>query len=107
MAAESNIGYRPQASIASRATNGDDLGFFALTKHALFEILNLARGNKSAIWVNGGLLDVATLEQLRAEGFDLTDFVRWIDPGDGSSVQAAVAVIREHHPNQVLYIEQI
>lgn len=80
---------------------------FALTKHGLTEMFDLARGNPAPIWVNQGLLDTADLNRLRSEGFNLTDFAYWIDPSDESCVQEAVGTIREHHPNQVLYIERI
>lgn len=79
---------------------------FALTKHGLSEMFDLARGNKTPVWVNQGLLDATNLERLRAEGIDLTDFAYWVDPADESYVQEAVETIREHHPNQVLYIER-
>ncbi|AIF46022.1 hypothetical protein [Dyella japonica] len=82
------------------------LVLFALTKHGLAEMLDLARGGRSAIWVNDGLLDAVKLGQLRADGLDLTNFVNWIDPADQEAVQGAVETIREHHPNQVLYIER-
>lgn len=85
---------------------GIGLVLFALTKHGLSEILDLARGGSLAIWVNDGLLDDAVLGKLRAEGFDLTNFVRWIDPADETAVREAVEAIREHHPNQVMYIER-
>lgn len=77
----------------------------ALTKHGLAEMFDLARGGRPTIWLNQGLLDVANLERLRAEGFDLTNFIRWIDPADETAVQEAVEVIREHHPDEALYIE--
>lgn len=80
---------------------------FALTKHGLTEMLDLARGGRSAIWVNDGLLDAMKIGQLRADGLDLTNFVNWIDPANEEAVQDAVKTIREHHPNQVLYIERI
>lgn len=79
---------------------------FALTKRGLSEMLDLARGSNSAIWLNDGLLDAANLDQLRAEGFDLTNFVHWIDPADEAAVQDAVETILGHQPNQVLYIER-
>lgn len=71
------------------------------------EMLDLARGSKSAIWINHGLLTVAELDRCRAEGFVLTNFVRWIDPSDESAVQEAAWTIREHYPDQVLYVERI
>lgn len=82
------------------------LVLFALTKHGLSEMLDLAGGSESAIWLNDGLLDAADLDQLRAEGLVLTNFVHWIDPADEAAVRSAVETIREHHPNQVLYIER-
>jgi len=80
---------------------------FALTKHGLVEMFELARGRKTPIWVNQGVLDDADLDRLRSEGFDLTDFAYWIDPAVESYIEGAVATIREHHPDQVLYIERV
>jgi hypothetical protein len=82
------------------------LVLFALTKHGLAEMFHFARGGKVAIWVNQGLLDEANLERLRSEGFNVTNFTRWIDPADEFVVQEAVETIREHHPNQALYVER-
>jgi hypothetical protein len=83
------------------------LVFFALTKHGLTEIFDLTKGKSASIWVNQGLLDAAELNRLRSEGFNLTDFAYWIDPSDEPYVREAVETIREHHPNQVLYIERV
>lgn len=80
---------------------------FALTKHGLADMFNLARGSKTAIWLNQGLLDAANLERLQAEGLDLTNFTRWIDPAVDAEVQQAVWTIKDHHPDDVLYIERI
>ncbi|MET3653224.1 hypothetical protein [Dyella japonica] len=79
---------------------------FALAKYGLSEVLDLARGSGSAVWVNHGLLDIVKLGELRAEGLDLTNFVHWVDPAAAAAVRAAVEAIREHHPNQVLYVER-
>jgi hypothetical protein len=84
-----------------------NLVFFALTRHGLDEIFGLAKGKRTPIWVNQGLLDATDLNRLRSEGFHLTDFSYWIDPSDEPSVHEAVETIREHHPSQVLYIERI
>lgn len=81
--------------------------FFALTRHGVAEMLDLARGNNAPVWVNQGLLDAADLDRWRSEGVSLTDFLYWIDPSDASCVQAAVETIREHHPHQVLYMERV
>lgn len=80
---------------------------FALTKNGFVEMLDLARGGKAAIWINRGLMDESAIQRLRAEGFDLTDFVHWIDPLDESAVDEAVETVKEHHPGQVLYIERV
>jgi hypothetical protein len=70
-------------------------------------MFDLARGGKVAIWVNRGLLDEAEIKRLRADGFDITDFMHWIDPVEESAVLEAAETIREHHPGQVLYIELV
>lgn len=83
------------------------LVLFALTKQGLAEMLDLARGGKIAIWINKGLLDEPDINRIRAEGFDLTDFVHWIDPVNEVAVAEAAETIREHHPGHVLYIERV
>lgn len=83
------------------------LVFFALTTQGLADIFDLTQGKSAPIWVNQGLLDAAELNGLRSEGYDLTDFVYWIDPSDESSIREAVETIREHHLGQVLYIERV
>lgn len=83
------------------------LVFFALTIQGLADMFDLTRGKSAPIWVNLGVLDAAELNRLRSEGYDLTDFMYWIDPSDASSVQEAVETIREHHPAQVLFIERV
>lgn len=80
---------------------------FALTKHGLTDMFNLARGRKITVWVNQGLLDDVNLERLRAEGFDLTNFTRWIDPAVEVEIQQAIWTIKDHHPGDVLYVEHV
>ncbi|MBB6189220.1 hypothetical protein [Rhodanobacter sp. MP7CTX1] len=79
---------------------------FALTKQGVAEILDSVISRETALWVNHGLLAAPDLERLRAEGFELTNFTRWIDPADQADIESAVETIREHHPGQVLYIER-
>jgi hypothetical protein len=81
------------------------LVFFSLTKQGLDEILDTAFSREAALWVNHGLLQAPDLERLRADGFDLTNFTRWVDPADQAEIESAVETINEHHPGQVLYIE--
>lgn len=81
------------------------LVLFALTKRGVAELFDLAKGGKASIWVNKGLLEAADLMRLRADGFDLTDFTYWVDPADGLAIQHAAEIIKEHHPDKVLYIE--
>jgi hypothetical protein len=82
------------------------LVLFALTKQGVAEILDSVRSREMVLWVNHGLLGAPDLERLRAEGFELTSFTRWIDPADQADVESAVETIREHHPGQVLYVER-
>ena len=80
---------------------------FALTKHCLADLIAMLRQSKTPIWVNYGLLSTTELAQLRAEGIDITNFANWINPSDGEAAQQAVAIIKEHHPNQALFVEAI
>lgn len=79
---------------------------FALTRQGLAELLGSSRSREVAIWVNHGLLATSDLDGLRADGVELTNFTRWIDPNDQAAIELAVQTIREHHPDQAVFVEQ-
>lgn len=80
---------------------------FALTKHCRADLIAMLRQSKTPIWVNHGLLSATELAQFRVEGIDITNFANWINPSDSEAVQQAVATIKEHHPNQAIFVEAI
>lgn len=66
----------------------------------------LATSHEVALWVNDGLLAAPDIARLSAEGVELTNFTRWIDPADQEAIASAVETIKQHRPCQVLYIER-
>lgn len=78
---------------------------FALTKQGLADLLQWAPSGRASLWVNHGVLEESDLTRLRAEGFNLTNFTSWLDPNDESEIRGAVETIREHHPDETMYVE--
>ncbi len=61
----------------------------------------------SPLWVNGGVLAESELERLRASGVDITNFTRLIDSTNAEAIDQAVCTIREHHPNENVWVEYL
>jgi hypothetical protein len=73
-----------------------------LTRSGLEDIRPRIDVLRDAIWVNTGVLSQAEIAELRASGWNLTDFANPLDVNDlGSNI----ATMREHHPDQVMWIE--
>lgn len=79
---------------------------FALTRQGLAELLGSSKSRGVAIWVNDGLLASPDMDGLRADGVELTNFTRWIDPNDQAAIELAVETIREHHPDHAVFVER-
>ena len=89
-----------------RKTVRSHLVFLALTRAGLDELRTQFGHLPSPLWVNDGLLSKTELAELRAKGADVTNFSYRIQPGDTAAIEAALAVISEHHAGQRIWVER-
>jgi hypothetical protein len=81
--------------------------FFALTRSG-YEDFERHIGIHASVtlWVNKDVLSDSELKEVRAAGLSVTDFTRMIDILDGVAVDEAVDTIKQHHPNECVWLER-
>ncbi|MEJ1962223.1 MAG: hypothetical protein WDO56_12030 [Gammaproteobacteria bacterium] len=79
--------------------------FLAMTRQGFEGYCQLSSGSRASLWIPGGVLAPEELSELRARGLDVTNFGSEIRPGDVGAVADAISTIREHHPNEPLWVE--
>ena len=79
--------------------------FLILTRRAYEEILALLGRVPSPMWVNGGVLSNDEIGEIRQSGVDLTTFTRPFDRLSAEAINDAAATVREHHPNEIVWVE--
>ena len=57
------------------------------------------------VWLGAEVLSLEEMDSIRSLGIDLTDFNYTINIENFREVEGAVETIREHHPNQKVWIE--
>ena len=70
-----------------------------------FEVLRKL-GYQSPMWLNSEVLSNSEIEGLRKDGYLLTNFKNWIDPNDQNAISTAIDTIKQHHPSEVVWVEQ-
>jgi hypothetical protein len=80
--------------------------FLILTRLGYHQLMALSKAAHSAIWVNSGVLGEGELLKLREADVEVTNFVRFIDVGNLSAVEGAVATVQEHHVGQTIWVER-
>jgi hypothetical protein len=80
-------------------------GFLVLTQYSYSSYLALGGKSAGAIWLAADVLSESELELLRANGTDATVFNYTIDPQDYETISCALETIKEHHPNQCVWVE--
>ncbi|MEO6022716.1 MAG: hypothetical protein ABIP64_06310 [Burkholderiales bacterium] len=78
-----------------------------LTRRSYDELLLLVGHVPSPIWVNLNVLTRAEIEELRQSGVEVTSFTQLIDPTVSEFIEDALDSIREHHPNEIIWVENI
>ena len=58
------------------------------------------------VWLNCDVLNESEIEDLRATGHLLTNFVSRIDPSDQFAISTAIETIKQHHTDEVVWVEQ-
>jgi hypothetical protein len=80
--------------------------FLAMTRQGFESYCQLSSGARPSLWISGGVLAPEELGALRARGLDVTAFSSEIHPGDACAIADAILTIREHHPNEPLWVER-
>ena len=78
--------------------------FFAITRNGFLNYKSLGQSD-IPLWVASGVLSVTEISELRASGMDVTDFDYEIKREDQTVIEWAVVTIKEHHPDQCVWVE--
>jgi len=76
--------------------------FLVLTRKGYDDLAARSEHFSNTLWINLGVLSPAELATLRSSGIEVTNFNRHID---ASNLSEAVATIREHYPDQPVWVE--
>lgn len=77
--------------------------FLATSRRGYEAYISLNSGG--ALWVSAGILSPHELSDLRARGYSVTNFSYAIGQDDRDTMLDALSTIREHHPEETLWIE--
>lgn len=80
---------------------------FAHTRDGFKEIQNTILTSDATAWINNNILSPDEINELRANGVDITNFSHVIDPTDERSIEDALSIIAEHHPGRSIWVERI
>jgi hypothetical protein len=81
--------------------------FFALTRSGYEDFeRHLGTDASVTLWVNKDVLSDIELKEVRTAGLPVTDFTRMIDILDGIALDEAVDTIKQHHPNECVWLER-
>jgi hypothetical protein len=78
---------------------------FALTRQGYDQLVKVCGGTPpSPLWVNASVLSSSELAMLRAQGLEVTEFMRAV-PLHGQGLADAIGTIEEHHPALSIWVE--
>ena len=80
--------------------------YLVLTRSGYEELVRQLQRIPSPLWVNKDVLSQAELKAVRSQG-ELTDFVYRITPSDITEVEKAAYTVKEHHPNEAVWVEYV
>jgi hypothetical protein len=78
--------------------------YIVLTEKGLDDILQSAVKPKE-IWLNGGVANGERLSQLRADRWSISSWTSPFDPEDLEQLDGAISTVREHHPDDTIWLE--
>lgn len=81
--------------------------YLVLTRIGYEELIQQFQCVPSPLWVNKDVLSITELSSLRASGIALTDFIYPITPSDSQEVSDAAYTVKEHHPNESVWVEYV
>lgn len=77
--------------------------FLATTRHAFDDYVAL--NPDAALWVSATMVGDEEVRRLRSAGKSVTTFAYEVRPDDPELLSEALATIREHHPNQSIWVD--
>lgn len=81
--------------------------YLVLTRKGYEELVREFQCVPSPLWVNKGVLSDTELGSLRSSGSAITDFIFPITPSDAQEVSEAAYTVKEHHPNESVWVEYV
>jgi hypothetical protein len=78
--------------------------YLVLTRPGYEKLISQLQRIPSPLWVNKDVLAPAELEAVRAQ-VELSDFVYYITPNNIQEVEKAAYTVKEHHPNETVWVE--
>ena len=82
---------------------GTEMVFFAISRPGLESYLQLQRFDLP-LWLTADVADDAMKARMRALGVAVSTFIYSVDPSDHERIEGALDTIREHHPDQVVWL---
>lgn len=79
--------------------------FFAMTRQGVEAFVSSVVTAERLSGISAGILTSEELSELHGRGFDVSDFDYEIHPGDLDVVADAISTIKEHHPDELLWVE--
>ncbi len=80
--------------------------FFVISRNGFESYLPFATFPLVRLWISAGILTASELKDLRDRGADVTDFSYEIDLNEVDVIDDAIETIKEHHPDQVIWVER-
>jgi len=77
--------------------------FFALNRYG-YESFSKLKVRDFPLWTVNGVLSAEEMAALRTEGLDVSVFTYTLELDDAVGIQDALETIREHHPEQTVWI---
>jgi len=78
--------------------------FFAITRKG-FESYLVLKNAAGALWLGANILSDDELVELRKSGINVSVFNYAIEPNEIGVIAEAIETIKEHHPEQPLWVE--
>ena len=79
--------------------------FLALTRKGYESYQSIEDKSYFPLWLSAGIFSNVELVTLRESGAAFSDFNYVIEPGDNEAISCAIATIKEHHPNETVWVE--
>lgn len=81
--------------------------FLVLSRQGYDDLTRQFSRVPSPIWINTEILSDAEMGSIRASGCCLTNFLFRIDPSSLDEIADAVDTVRQHHPGDSIWVEQL